>query len=154
MSEPRNNWWGVLWPGLVLDEEAKHVRRLGMAVWLLLYLIVHANRRTGVVLSYRTTIARRMGVPLRTVQRWLFRLEREGYAALSSGARGPCIRVLRWRALMPRATSDATSASSGVRDATSGAKREAPTGEIAHSKAKNAGPAEARTKRYVRNGYY
>jgi hypothetical protein len=146
MADSRNNWWAVLWPGLVLDEDGKHVRRLRLAVWLLLYLIVAADRRTGVVLSYRTTIARRMGVPLRTVQRWLLLLERKGYVSFSSGRRGARIRLLRWRPLVPRAGSDVSDVRSGVIRARSDAKDSRHVTGNPHSRAKKSRSDRSRTK--------
>ncbi len=154
MTNPPKTWWAPFWCGLVVDEDGKHVRRLRMAVWLLLYLIVHANRRTGAVRSYRTTIARRMKLPLRTVQRWLWCLEREGYVTLSMGAEGPIIRVLRWKPLDRGATYGASGANSGAIGVRSGARVGRSTRRIVSTGAKESRSARPRTKRYLQNGYY
>lgn len=114
MGEHRNNWWAPIWCGLVADPDGKHVDRLGMAGWMLLYVILHARRPTGVLLSRRSVIARRMGVPLRTVQRWLKDLERKGYVVVTDQHGVATILVLRWKSLRGRATSGAERARPGA----------------------------------------
>jgi DNA-binding MarR family transcriptional regulator len=102
MSEPRTNWWAPIWPGLIVDREGKHVRRLGMAIWLLLYLIVHARRATGIVTQRQRTIAAKMRMPRRTIQRWLSRLEQREYIEILVKSQVLTIRIKRWKSLYPR----------------------------------------------------
>ena len=101
MAETRNTWWAPVWCGLVADPEGKHVKRLKAAGWLLLYLILHARRATGVVISRRSTIARRMGVSLRTVQRWLVDLESKGYVEIVAERPVLTVRIQRWKRPLP-----------------------------------------------------
>ena len=114
MAEQRNNWWAPIWCGLVADPEAKHIRALGIAGWMFLYVILHARRPTGVLCSRRSVIARRMGIPLRTVQRWLNHLEKRGYVIIAERDGVATIRVLRWKSLVGRATAGARRARLGV----------------------------------------
>ncbi len=102
MSEPRTDWWAPIWPGLIVDPEGKHIRRLGMAIWLLLYLITHARRATGIVTQRQRTIAARMRMPLRTIQRWLLRLEQREYIEILVKSQVLTIRIKRWKSLYRR----------------------------------------------------
>ena len=97
MSDLRKEWWAPVWCGLVADPQGKHVKRLGMAGWLLLYLIVHAQRASGIVITHRATIARRTGVSLRTIQRWLARLRRHAYIEIVADRPSLKIQVKRWK---------------------------------------------------------
>lgn len=102
MPEGRDNWWAAVWCGLVVDPDGKHIRRLGPAGWLFLYLILHARRATGLVITRRKTIARRMRVPLRTVQRWLAKLEQYDYVEFEDDSSVLRLRIRRWKSLGPR----------------------------------------------------
>ena len=98
-------WWTPVWRGLVVDPEAKHYRRLKSAVWLLLYLFIHAERQTGSVHIRLSTIAASMAVPSRTVQRWMATLREYGYVA-RRGDKGDRLYILKWKRMM-RATTTA-----------------------------------------------
>src|SRR2546428_7487850 len=99
MIGSHDNWWAAVWCGLVVDPDGKHVRRLGTAGWLFLYLILHARRATGLVITRRSTIARRMRMPLRTVQRWLKLLQRYDYVEIVSERPVLRLRIKRWKPL-------------------------------------------------------
>jgi hypothetical protein len=75
----RKRWWAAVWSGLVVDPEAKHWQRMKHAVWLYLYLVLHANRQTGFLVRKVRTIAADMGVKRGTVHRWLKVLRMHGY---------------------------------------------------------------------------
>lgn len=90
-------WWGAVWRGLVVDGEAKHLSKLGPAVWLYLYLIIHADRRTGRLVRRSLTIAQDMHVPLRTIRRWLAILRDEEYASVLLTGRSLIIHIHRWK---------------------------------------------------------
>jgi len=98
MDSRQQDWWAPVWRGLVNDPDGKHVRRLDGAVWLLLDLIVHAKRQTGVVWARTETIAKRMGMPRRTVQGWLRRLIKYGYV-IPLGRRKTNFVIAKWRPL-------------------------------------------------------
>jgi hypothetical protein len=101
MEERERHLWAPIWRGLVVDPDGKHVEQLGTAVWLLLYLIASAHRPTGIVYQRQTTIARRMGRPLRTIQRWFRRLVKHEYIIVTKGD-VPTITIARWKSLAPR----------------------------------------------------
>ncbi len=77
-------WWAPVWLGLVADCQAKHYRKMKSAVWLYLYLVLHANRATGVLLRKINTICSDTGLPRDTIIRWLALLRREGRASAHS----------------------------------------------------------------------
>jgi len=91
------SWWAPVWSGLVVDPAGKHVRRLGKAMGLLLYLILSAERETGIVRRRMRTIASATGMPLRTVQGWLRRLRERGYVSVRQTGRVAQIDILKWK---------------------------------------------------------
>lgn len=92
-------WWAPVWKGLTMDDEAKHYRRMKNAVWLFLYLLVNANRRTGVLMRKVDTICRDMGVARDTALRWLNRLRKSGYIVTLNTGRSLTIQVTKWKPL-------------------------------------------------------
>src|SRR5947209_2008961 len=81
-SNPSNRpatWWGPIWRGLFVDQEGKHYRAMGRALWLYCYLIIHADRRTGTLYRTVATVARDINVSERTIQAWLALLRRHSY---------------------------------------------------------------------------
>jgi hypothetical protein len=90
-------WWGPVWRGLTVEPTAKHYRAMGKAVWLYLYLIVHANRETGVLFRLVPVIATDMGLSVRTVCYWLSKLRNGGYVKTEYNGRGLTIAVLKWK---------------------------------------------------------
>lgn len=99
MAAVAKTWWAPVWRGLVVDVDAKHYRRLKGAVWLLLFLILHADRQTGIVRWPPGTIARSMGLPRRTIQRWFRCLTEQGYVLKARGVKGAQITIFRWKPL-------------------------------------------------------
>ena len=93
-------WWAPVWTGLVLDSEAKHYRTMKNAVWLYLYFLLHANRRTGILMRKIDTVTRDMGVTRDTVQRWLKVLRSAGYVETVNTGRSLTIQITRWKALV------------------------------------------------------
>ena len=90
---------GTVWTGLVVDEGAKHYRKMKNSVWLFLYLVLHANRRTGVLMRKVRTISRDMGITRDTTLRWLKVLRTEGYIATHNTGRYLTIEVKNWKPL-------------------------------------------------------
>jgi hypothetical protein len=90
-------WWAAVWRGLVIDAEAKHISKLGQAVWLYLYCILHADRKTGILTRRLSTIALDMHVPLRTVRRWLSVLRNNDYVKVQQTAHSLVIHICRWK---------------------------------------------------------
>jgi len=97
MSQPEKTWWARLWRGLVVDPQGKHYHRLKGAVWLLLYLILHADRNSGTLGRKCRTIARDMGISAWTIRYWMRRLRGAGYIRVNMTGRALTIQILRWR---------------------------------------------------------
>ena len=95
----QKNWWAAIWRGLVADPEAKHYHSIRSALWLYIYLIVHANRKTGELNRRYETIARETGINKRTIRHWLSMLRKEGYIKIDRSGRAPAIiiRIQRWK---------------------------------------------------------
>lgn len=98
------SWWGPIWRGLVVDPGAKHYLKIRSALWLFIYLILHADRKTGELYRRYDTISRDTGIPKRTVRRWLAVLEKAGYVEVDRGRQSSAfsIRIRRWKALKGR----------------------------------------------------
>ncbi len=95
----QKQWWAPVWKGLVMDPEAKHYRAMKNAVWLYLYLLLGANRRTGILMRKLGTAAKDMGVTRDTTLRWLSVLRKGGYVETVNTGRSLTIRVSRWKPL-------------------------------------------------------
>ena len=91
------NWWGAIWRGIVVDEKGKHYRHMGSAVWLFIYLLIHADRKAGSVRRKYTTIAHDMNVSEGTIRNWMRRLRRHQYVTAVSTGRGLLIHIRRWK---------------------------------------------------------
>lgn len=98
-KQSEKEWWAPVWKGLVVDSQAKHYRKMKNAVWLYLYLIVNANRATGVLLRKINTIRLDMGVSRDTVIRWLNLLRQEGYIVTVNTGHSLTIQVTNWKPL-------------------------------------------------------
>jgi DNA-binding transcriptional ArsR family regulator len=95
-------WWAAVWRGLVVDDAAKHYHAMRGAVWLLLYCIIHAERRSGVLHRKYETIGRDMHLPSRTVRAWLAVLRRAGYVSAQRTGRGIVIHISKWKSFSAR----------------------------------------------------
>jgi DNA-binding transcriptional ArsR family regulator len=94
---PHSKWWGFVWRGLVVNGNAHHYHAMGRSVWLFLYLIIHANRKTGTLYRRVNTIANDIGLSKRTVQIWLKRLRDSGYIITERTGRSLIIHRTNWR---------------------------------------------------------
>jgi len=107
LSEQKNSnnpdnqkqWWTPVWTGLVMDRQAKHYRRMKNTIWLFLYLVLNANRKTGFLLRKVKTVCADMGVPRNTVFRWLNTLRRYGYIATENTGRCLLVQVKKWKTI-------------------------------------------------------
>jgi hypothetical protein len=97
------SWWGAVWRGLVVDDKGTHYRMDG-AIWLFLYLIIHADRRTGRLMRRYETIAADMSRPSRTIRKWMLTLRRYGYVEVARTGRSLVIHIQKWRAVSGGAT--------------------------------------------------
>jgi len=101
MENPRTQkqWWAPVWKGLVMDAEAKHYRAMKNAVWLYLYLLLNANRKTGILMRKIETVSTGMGITRDTAHRWLNVLRKGGYIQTVNTGRSLTIQMTRWKAL-------------------------------------------------------
>lgn len=111
-AQPEKQWWAPVWRGLVVDAEARHYRRMKNAVWLYLYLLIHANRRTGVLMRKIRTIGDDMGVNRDSVIRWLNVLRQQGYIATVNTGRYLAIEISNWKPLPHRGETPSQTAES------------------------------------------
>lgn len=93
------NWWAPVWRGLVSDPAATHYRKMRSALWLYLFLIVHADRQTGRLLRKIRTIESETGVRRATILYWLRRLRAKGYITTHNTGRCLDIQVSKWKPL-------------------------------------------------------
>jgi DNA-binding HxlR family transcriptional regulator len=93
----QKSWWAPVWRGLVVDPEGKHCRKMKNAVWLFLHLILHADRRSGQLRRKCKTVAEEMGVPEKTIQRWLKTLKANGYIETKNTGRCLEIGIKLWK---------------------------------------------------------
>lgn len=54
--------WAPVWAGLMMDRQAKHYQRMKNAIWLFLYLMINANRKSGFLMRKIRTISSDMGI--------------------------------------------------------------------------------------------
>jgi hypothetical protein len=96
----RKQWWAPVWKGLVMDPEAKHYQAMKNAVWLYLYLLLNANRKTGILMRKIKTVSNDMGVTRDTALRWLGILRSAGYITTVNTGRSLTIQVTRWKSIV------------------------------------------------------
>src|SRR5713101_7817149 len=97
VTTSEKSWWTPVWRGLVVDPEGKHLRRMKGALGLYLYLLMHADRRSGRLMRKYGTIARDMGFPVRTIRAGMARLHFYDYVRITKTGRAMIIDVLKWR---------------------------------------------------------
>jgi len=93
--------WAPIWSGLVADQQAKHYQQMKNAIWLFLYLVLNANRKSGFLIRKVRTISFDMGIKKDTVLRWLSILRKAEYIATRSTGRCLLIQVRKWKTLPP-----------------------------------------------------
>ncbi len=103
-----------------MDERATHYRKMKNALWLFLYLVLGANRQTGMLVRKIQTICTDMGLERDTVLRWLKILREGDYIATKSNGRCLSIQVKKWKAsggnaIQPPQPGQASALSRGMR---------------------------------------
>lgn len=96
-------WWTPVWRGLSADPKSKHRLAMGPSVWLFLYLLSYANRKTGLVRRRIDQIVADTAYPRRTIQRNLERLVQKDYISLDRSHRELNIIIKRWKGFHVRA---------------------------------------------------
>lgn len=97
LRKKSKGWWTPIWKGLATDIDGKHRKAMRISLWTYLYLLTYANRKTGIVSRKQETIAKDMGLPLRTIQRHLKRLSSQKYITLLKPQTYSQIRIEKWK---------------------------------------------------------
>jgi len=84
---------------LIVDAQATHYKRMRSSIYLYLFFLLHADRRTGKLIRRVPTIAAETGINVHTLRQWLATLRREGYITTEFTGRALHIRIQRWKAL-------------------------------------------------------
>jgi hypothetical protein len=119
IKRPHSQWWGFVWRGLVVSPTGQHYRAMGRSVWLFLYLIIHANRRTGTIYRRVGTISKDTGTSKRTVQIWLKTLRDNDYIITERTGRSLIIHIMKWRPIRRSTTKPFNSPSANKQIASS-----------------------------------
>ena len=93
------DWWAPVWKGLVWDSQAKHYQKMKSALWLFLYFILCADRRTGSLVRKIRTISSHTGFDKRKILRWMNVLRKSGYIETGNTGRSLLIQIKNWRKL-------------------------------------------------------
>jgi hypothetical protein len=93
------DWWAPLRDWLITDQQGQHYRVMKNAIWLFLYLLIHADPATGEVAKTIETISAVMGIGERTIQRWLGRLKDKDYVKTKSNGRLIIIQIVNWNVI-------------------------------------------------------
>ena len=70
---------------------------MGSALWLFIYLVIHADPKSGVLSRKYQTIAEEMGIAPRTIRSWLAKLMQYGYVTVKQTGRSQVIHISRWK---------------------------------------------------------
>lgn len=96
-ANSHQTWWGPIWRGLAAEPTGKHYRAMRSSLWLYVYLVIHADRRTGRLFRLLPTIAKDMGISLRTIRQWLATLRHCGYVTTEHTGRALRIKIEKWK---------------------------------------------------------
>ncbi|WKZ32794.1 MAG: hypothetical protein QY316_12945 [Thermodesulfobacteriota bacterium] len=80
-----------------MEQDASHYRKMRNAIWLYLYLLLNADRKSGTLSRKLRTISGDMGISKNMIMRWLNILRTEGYIATKSNGRCLSIKITKWR---------------------------------------------------------
>ncbi len=98
-TKVQKNWWAPIWKGLVMDPMATHYKTIGPALWLFIYFVLNAERRTGFLLRKTKTIGSDMGMKERTIRAWLKILRKGGYIRTAMTGHSLRIQIEKWKSL-------------------------------------------------------
>ena len=99
MSTPNSqqNIFAPVLRGLVVDDNARHFKRMKNAIWLFLYLIVSVNKRTGKLDSQIATISAETGIKEEIIRNWLGHLKKHNYVSTQKQKDNLIITISKWR---------------------------------------------------------
>ncbi len=93
----QKQWWAPVWTGLVMDAQGAHHKKIKSAVWLYLYLLLNADRKSGFLKRKIKTVCLDTGINSRTIKRWLRLLKRNGYIEMRSTGRCVHVQITKWK---------------------------------------------------------
>jgi hypothetical protein len=93
----QKQWWAPVWTGLVIDKKGTHCKTVKSAIWLYLYFLLNADRKTGRLMRKVTTICEDTGISERTIRRWLATLAGQKYIELRFTGRCLHIQIRKWK---------------------------------------------------------
>jgi len=96
-SKRAPRWWTPVWRGLVADPESKHRQAMGSSIWLYLYLLMYANRKTGLARRRLSQIRDDTGYPVRTIQRHLKHLAEQRYISFNRSDHYLHVQIKKWK---------------------------------------------------------
>lgn len=96
------SWWAAVYTGLVVDRDGRHYRKMKNAIWLYIYLVLHADRETGWLSRKIGTVHSDTGVSQRTIRAWMKRLKEAGYIEVSFNGRSQNIKITKWKGVGKR----------------------------------------------------
>ncbi|REJ76314.1 MAG: helix-turn-helix domain-containing protein [Acidobacteria bacterium] len=91
------SWWTPVYSGLVVSPEGKHRSQMGPAIWVYLYLITYAKRKTGIAHRNVGKISEETGMSARSIHRHLNRLETNGYIRFVERRPILKIQITKWK---------------------------------------------------------
>lgn len=92
-----SKWWANIRNGLFVDENGKHYKRMGEAIWLYGYLHMAADWQTGKLIRKYKTIMNDTGHKKRTLVRWMATLKKYGYIKVIPLSNSMAIEITKWR---------------------------------------------------------
>lgn len=98
-KENQKHWWAPIWTGLVIDPESSHYKKMKNAIWLYLYLVLNADRKSGYLKRKIKTICLDMGVNRDAVMRWLKVLKEGDYITTLNTGRHLTIQLNKWKSV-------------------------------------------------------
>lgn len=92
--------FGPLFREIVADPQARHYRRMRNAIWLYLYLLIHANPKTGKITTCVSDIAESMGQSEATIGSWLGHLRKWHYVSLEKRKQSLNLKINQWKVII------------------------------------------------------
>ena len=93
----RRDWWRPIWRSQLFDSGADHREKLGSAIWLYLFLLIHVDYRTGIITRSLGQLATELCAPKKTTRDWLTRLRKMSYVSAKREGTLFHIRVIHFR---------------------------------------------------------
>lgn len=91
-----SKFWFHVWSGVLTPE---HQKRLGLAVWLYLFLLSKVDRGTGEIFITRTQICKEMECSIYQVKWRMAILRAQGYVTSKNVGNCTHIKITKWRSI-------------------------------------------------------